>query len=120
MRPAHDTRTALVGVLSAGTEGDFDALASHAGIAPSDAQVTLANLRREGKVVVRRTFVPASPALRGLRGRPRVVYALADRHTRDAHHLALSQALAAWRSPGAEILQQMPKKLIKGVSHDPT
>ncbi len=100
MRPAHATRNALLDVLRAGAQGDFDSLASRAGVDPVDAQVTLANLRREGKAVVRRMFTPLPPDVRtprSARGRPRVVYALVDAATREAHHQVLAQALASWR-----------------------
>lgn len=100
MRSAQDIRTALVGLLEAGAEGDFAALAACIDVAPYCAQVALGNLRREGRVVVRRKFAPVGPSLRG---RPRVVYALADRNTREAHHQALEHAFAAWgRNPGAD------------------
>ena len=96
MRRTHTVRSALTQALRSGATGTFDMLASHAGLsaeyAPS-AQITLANMAREGKVTIIRTY-QASAA----RGRPRAVYALASTVQPERASVALGPALcAAWR-----------------------
>lgn len=96
MRCTHSIRGALVQALRAGAVGTFDVLASHAGLAPEhaqSAQITLANMRREGRVVITRT--EQAPAQRG---RPRAVYALASDRPPLRASVELGRTLcAAWR-----------------------
>jgi hypothetical protein len=76
MHRTHYVRSALVHALRAGAVGTFDVLARHAGLSPEhapSAQITLANMAREGKVIVTHTQQAARTP-----GRPRAVYALAS------------------------------------------
>lgn len=96
MRRTHTVRSALVQALRAGATGTFDMLASHAGLSPEyapSAQITLANMAREGKVTIIRTHQPSAQ-----RGRPRAVYALASATQPERASVALGRALCAvWR-----------------------
>lgn len=89
-------RSALVQALRSGATGTFDALARHAGLPPErapSAQITLANMAREGKVIITHT-----QQLAPTRGRPRAVYALASSAPPARPGLELGRTLCvAWR-----------------------
>lgn len=96
MRRTHTVRSALVHALRAGAVGTFDVLAQHAGLGPDHApsvQITLANMCREGKVIVTHTQQVAFT-----RGRPRAVYALACEAPPPRPSVELGHRLCvAWR-----------------------
>lgn len=96
MRPAMDARHALVRELERGAQGDFHALAQSAGVAPSTAQATLWNLRREGVVVTRSNILSATSTGQRRRGRPRVVYAASAGEPPCAGAVFLGAILSGW------------------------
>ena len=98
MRPAMDARHALVRELERGAQGDFHALAQSAGVAPSTAQATLWNLRRECVVVTRSNILSATGTGTGQRGRgrPRVVYAASAGEPPCAGAVFLGAVLSGW------------------------
>lgn len=90
MRPAGQTRAALLAVIHAGTSGTFDALARYAKVPERQAQQTLWDLRREGVVVARRNATAGGIFPQ----RQRAIYTPA---ANDAPFDALNFARQVWR-----------------------
>lgn len=93
MRPQGAARQALGRVLQAGGTGTCEALAQQAGIDAAEAGTVIDNMRRAGVVVARSAPLQGGHAKKG---RPRVVYALATRATREAHARELDRILSTW------------------------
>lgn len=96
MRPQGLQRQALERVLQAGAAGTCEALAQRAGVDVAKAHKVIDNMRSAGVVVAR------SAPLKGghlKQGRPRVIYQLSDRATRQAHSRELDRILSAWGGP---------------------
>jgi predicted transcriptional regulator len=90
-RPQGIVSLAALAVLQQGISGDFNQIAAHACLPPSQVSMALRNLRRYGAVAAQE-----SSKRRGGQGRPPVVYTLA-RHPDTPAFDALAFLRQHWR-----------------------
>lgn len=99
MRPLCSPRQEIEQLFSAGYSGTVVDVAAQVGTTQDKARMTLTNLRNAGRVVAKAV---ADSGHARQRGRPRVIYALADRSTHAAHVQHLQAVLGAWRASSDE------------------